>query len=284
MPELPEVEHVVRSLAAPRVRAPVVEVWRSALDLRIGAAWRREHERAHDLLGTRPKTPGRRGKYIIWPFGEQRLLLHLGMSGRCDLVVRGTPEAPHTHLRVEFDDGRSFRFVDPRRFGGFNVAHPAIQDQRPPLVELGPEPLEPEFDGAVLAARLGDSARTLRDGLLDQRVVAGLGNIYVNEALFAAGLHPKIKARRLLPAAWDRLGGAVVEVLRRGIDNGGTTLRDYRDASGEAGRNQATLRVYGRAGFPCRRCRTPLEGFAWGGRSGVFCPSCQKNPGTRWVG
>ncbi len=283
MPELPEVEQVVRSLAAANVTARVGRVWRSELALRTGEAWRRELERSEDLRGRTPGRPGRRGKYILWPFGSVRLLLHLGMSGRVDLVRRAEQVAPHTHLRLEFADGRSLRFVDPRRFGGFNVAPAAQQDERPPLSDLGPEPLTDDFDGTALASRLRGSARTIRDGLLDQRVVAGLGNIYVNEALFDAGLHPQLRARRLRDSAWERLARSVVVVLQRGLDNGGTTLRDYRDASGKRGRNQDRLWVYGRAGQPCRRCRATLEGFVIGGRSGVRCPACQPRPRTRFV-
>lgn len=291
MPELPEVEHVVRSLRRARLRGRVQSVWRSEFDLRTGQAWRRDREGSQLLVGLSPARPERRAKFVLWPFSSKhpatpsrRLLLHLGMSGRLTVEPGHAPLALHTHLRIRFEDGREVRFVDPRRFGGFNVDAADAQASRPPLRDLGPEPLRPGFDGATLAAALGRSTRPLRDGLLDQRVVAGLGNIYVNEALFEAGLHPLIKSRRLRGGAWNRLADAVVSVLRRGIANGGTTLRDYRDAQGRAGRNQSSLRVYGRAGAPCLRCGHELEGFVLGGRSGAYCPRCQPNPRTRWVG
>ncbi len=174
--------------------------------------------------------------------------------------------------------------MDPRRFGGLRVASPAKLAARPPLHELGPEPLEPAFDGAVLQDRLGKSRRVLRDGLLDQRVVAGLGNIYVSEALYEAGLHPLLRATRLRPSAWSRLADATRLVLERAIANGGTTLRDYRGVDGSSGRNQLALEAYGRAGQPCARCgHVALVGYVHQGRSGAYCPDHQARPKGRWV-
>ncbi len=277
MPELPEVECVRRGLQRARLRAPVREIWRSDKPLRIGATWRVENLAV--LRGATPSRVGRRGKYILWDFGADdrspALLVHLGMTGRLRVVEQGTSWLPHTHIVLRFDDGREVHFVDPRRFGGVRAGARSMLLAEPPLSELGPEPLSRRFDGDVLARRAGDSTRAIRDVLLDQTVVAGVGNIYVSEALFEAGVHPLVAARRLRESAWDRVATSVRSVLARGIDNGGTTLRDYRGTGDDPGRNQHALHVYGRGGEPCSRCRTTLVAFVHGGRSGAYCPRCQ---------
>jgi len=276
MPELPEVASVRRGLVRARLRAPVTELWRSRSPLRIGATWR--DERLECLVGATPGEVQRRGKYVVWHFDgdDLGLVVHLGMSGRFGLATPEQPHAPHTHFVLRFADGREVRLVDPRRFGGLRAGKLDELWRSPPLGELGPEPLARGFDGRALEARAGTSARALRDVLLDQTVVAGIGNIYAVEALHLAGLHPLLPAKRLRASAWDRLAHALVTVLRQAIDNGGTTLRDFRDVSGHSGRNQDELRVYGRAGAPCPGCGTTLKGFVHGGRSGVFCPQDQR--------
>jgi formamidopyrimidine-DNA glycosylase len=289
MPELPEVESVRRGLARARLRAKVTELWRSRSLLRIGAAWR--DERLECLVGATPGTVDRRGKYIVWHFrgdtdepsgpADLGLVIHLGMSGRFGLARADQPHAPHTHFVLRFADDREVRLVDPRRFGGLRAGRLEDLVRSSPLDELGPEPLSPAFDGRVLESRAGTSTRALRDVLLDQHVVAGVGNIYAVEALHLARLHPLLPAARLRSSAWDRLAGAVQTVLRQAIDNGGTTLRDFRDVSGKSGRNQDELRVYGRAGEACPGCGAPLRGFVHGGRSGVFCPRDQARPRGR---
>lgn len=272
MPELPEVESVRRGLVEAGLTAPVVEVYKSRHRLRMQGS-------LQALVGATPGDVRRRGKYLIWGFRPADpvapplgLLLHLGMSGRCGVAGREAPRVLHTHLVVTFADDRQLRFVDPRRFGGFRVDAIDRLYSRPPIGELGPEPLDPGFDGALLAARIGASRRGLRDALLDQKAIAGVGNIYALEALFEAGLHPLTPAASLRPSAWERLAAALTAALRRGIDNGGTTLKDFRNVVGEVGRNQDDLRVYGRGGEPCPGCGAPLRDFVSGGRSGVFCP------------
>jgi formamidopyrimidine-DNA glycosylase len=289
MPELPEVESVRRGLVAARVRAPITAVWRSPEQLRIGADWKREHEQLEILRGATPKQVRRRGKYLLWHMTgadsaeELVLLIHLGMSGRCGIADAAQPRVAHTHLILDFDDHRQLRFVDPRRFGGLRAGPVAAIYETEPIASLGPEPLDRGFDGQTLAASLGRSNRALRDALLDQRAVAGIGNIYAIEACFDAGLHPLLPARRLAPSAWQRLAAALIAALRRGIDNGGTTLKDFRNVTGEVGRNQDDLRVYGRAGQPCPRCATALLAFVHQARSGVLCPRCQARPRARLV-
>ena len=284
MPELPEVESVRRGLVAAKLTAPVRSLWRSEFKLRIGKHWASENLEC--LQSATPGEVGRRGKYIVWQFrgaddAALGLVIHLGMSGRCGVAMSSQPRVLHTHLALEFADGRELRLVDPRRFGGLRAGPWDAIMAGPPIGELGPEPLEDGFSGEVLEARLGSSARPIRDALLDQEAIAGLGNIYAVESLFLAGIHPQLEARRLHRSAWDRLAAAIVRVLRQGIENGGTTLKDFRNVVGEVGRNQDDLKVYGRAGEACPRCGETLRGFVSGGRSGVFCPRDQARPRTR---
>lgn len=287
MPELPEVESVRRSLTRARLRAPVRSVWRSEHALRTGVSWR--DERLSLLRGATPQRWERRGKHLLWRLASASgealgLLVHLGMTGRVEVARTGSARALHTHVELRLTDDRVLRFVDARRFGGMRARAWEVLLAEPPLCELGPEPLEPGFDGTCLREAAGDSRRALRDVLLDQRVVAGVGNIYALEALFLARLHPLLPACRLAPSAWDRLAAAVRDVLEQGVRNRGTTLRDYRDADGNAGSNQQALWVYGRAGQPCRACGTVLERFELGGRGGVLCPVDQRRPKARRVG
>lgn len=286
MPELPEVESVRRSLSRARLRAPIEAVWRSEQALRIGAAWR--DERLDQLRSATPQRWERRGKHLIWRLqggdGDALgLLVHLGMTGRVEVARAGQPRALHTHVELRLADDRLLRFVDARRFGGVRARPWNELLAQAPLSEMGPEPLGKDFDGARLEATAGRSRRALRDVLLDQRVVAGVGNIYAVEALFVARLHPLLPAYRLATSAWDRLAAAVREVLEQGLRNGGTTLRDYVDAEGNAGRNQQALWVYGRAERPCRVCGAEIQGFSHGGRTGAFCPVDQRRPRARRV-
>jgi formamidopyrimidine-DNA glycosylase len=284
MPELPEVECVRRGLVRAKLRGALVGVWRSDKPLRTGRAWRTE--RLDRLRDVSAGPVARRGKFLIWRFDGATslgLLVHLGMTGKLVVSRPDTERAPHTHLVLDFEDGRQVRFVDARRFGGVRVDALDALYAAPPLRDLGPEPLTGAFDADVLAQRGGRSRRAIRDVLLDQRVVAGLGNIYVLEALYRARVHPLVGAYRLRPTAWARLADAITDVLRQGIANGGTTFRDFRGTTGRPGRNAAALAVYGRAGQPCLQCGATLEGFVLGGRSGVYCPREQTRSGGRWV-
>src|SRR5690606_28228150 len=214
MPELPEVESVRRGLVAARVRAPIDEVWRSDLALRIGEHWRRDKENLDCLRGATPGRVARRGKYLLWHMHgadelERVLLIHLGMSGRCGIASAEQARVVHTHLILDFGDGRQLRFVDPRRFGGLRAGLVADVYGGDPIGSLGPDPLARGFGGEDLERALGRSERALRDALLDQRAVAGIGNIYALEACFDAGLHPLLPARRLAPSAWQRLAEAI---------------------------------------------------------------------------
>ncbi len=279
MPELPEVECVRRGLARADLSSKVIaSVWRSKLALRTGGFWR--DERLHLLEQARTGVFERRGKFLIWRLTSRDdvdlgAVIHLGMTGRVTVCAPGSERAPHTHLEIVVAGGPSVHYTDPRRFGGVRVDTMDALAQSGPLATMGPEPLSRGFNAEILRARGGRSRRALREVLLDQRVVAGLGNIYVSEALHLAGLPPLAPAFELRPSAWERLSVAIKEVLRQGVRNGGTTLRDYRGSQGELGRNQSALRVYGRGGQACSTCGAPLHAYVHAGRSGVACRSCQ---------
>src|SRR3954466_12637094 len=261
MPELPEVETIVRGLA-PLVRGRRIEaVWWSGQGLHLG--------RNVDLRGLRAVAVGRaiagvrrRGKYILVDVddGEGRdagtgIIIHLGMTGRLRVQPNAATRLPHTHVVLALGGGDELRFVDARRFGWVTPGRPIAGDVA--LAALGPDPLT-ELDAPRLAVALRVARVPIKAFLLDQRRVAGLGNIYVAEALFRVGAHPATPARRLARRA-DELLAAVRAVLESGIARRGTTLRDYVDVDGERGDNAAALLVYGRQGEPCVQCGTPIR-------------------------
>ena len=227
--------------------------------------------------GARVRGVERRGKYILvflsgGKAGQGCLLVHLGMSGRLLLAPVAAPRAAHTHLAWTLPGGRELRFVDPRRFGW--VAAAAEPARLPELSRLGPDPLT-ELDAASFAEALARSLAPVKAFLLDQKRVGGLGNIYVCEALYRAGVHPQLPARRVRTRA-ARLLEEIQAVLRAGIANRGTTLRDYVDADGAGGRNQNALWAYGREGKSCVRCARVILRRTDAGRSTFFCPGCQR--------
>jgi formamidopyrimidine-DNA glycosylase len=276
MPELPEVETIARDLRGSVVGATVAAVWGSGFALHLG--------RAVDLAGIRRVSAGRRilgvrrkGKFLLIDFAARRaetgpgIVIHLGMSGRLRVEPDGTAHARHTHVVLALADGRELRFVDPRRFGWMAPGAPI--DARPELAELGPDPLA-ELDEGELARRLAGVRAPIKAFLLDQKRVAGLGNIYVSEALHRAKIHPTTPAGRVLARA-PALLAAIRATLELGIRNRGTTLRDYVDATGARGNNAASLRVYGREGEPCPTCASPIRRRVDAGRSTFFCVRCQ---------
>jgi formamidopyrimidine-DNA glycosylase len=274
MPELPEVETIVRGLA-PRLRGRRIDgVWWSGQGLHLG--------RKVDLRGLRAVAVGRtvervrrRGKYILLEIAggdDQGVIIHLGMTGRLRVQSAAVERAPHTHVVFPLAGGDELRFVDARRFGWVTPGRPLARD--PGLAALGPDPLT-ELDDAALAVALAEARTPIKAFLLDQRRIAGLGNIYVAEALFLCRAHPATPARRLARRAPELLA-AVREALAGGIARRGTTLRDYVDADGRAGDNAAALLVYGRAGEPCVRCGAEIRRRIDAGRATFFCPRCQR--------
>ncbi len=297
MPELPEVETVCRGLSAGLLGRRIAVCRANRPDLR----WPLPKGFARRLTGRWITGIGRRGKYILLRLDEDRddplvWLIHLGMSGR--LILSATGAAParaarsaqagqgggwpidprHDHVVVELDDGSVLTFNDARRFGVMDLVTPAGLEAHRLLRALGPEPLSNAFNGPALAARLAGKNTPIKAALLDQRVVAGLGNIYACEALYRAGLSPRRLARTVRGARAERLAGAVKAVLTEAIAAGGSSLRDYVQASGELGYFQHSFAVYDREGEACRerRCRGVVRRIVQSGRSSFYCPSCQR--------
>ena len=270
VPELPEVETIRRQLEPALVGAAIVDA---------GAHWSEKFAPAIEAVGSEILGARRRGKYLLFDLdaGEPReLVVHLGMTGR--LAVHAGDAAPdldHAHLRAwwEFDDGRTLTFHDTRRFGRIHVVSAGVHDTIPTLHHLGPEPWDAAFTGKALAAFVKRSDRHLKTILLAQRAVAGVGNIYADEALWMAEINPA--TRRLSAERADRLVETIRIALDSGLAHGGTTLRDYVDGWGESGSNQYELFCYGRAGEPCPRCATELRSRVLDARTTTFCPRCQ---------
>jgi formamidopyrimidine-DNA glycosylase len=268
MPELPEVETIVRALrrqVTGKTIAGVRLLWQRSVQGRADEFKRR-------LAGMTIGAISRRGKYIGIE-GEDKTFftIHLRMTGK---LVRELDAAGEKHARVEFRfrDGSVLYFVDSRKFGRLRL-WPCKGKSCP---GLGPEPLEPASVLAVLSAL--DTRRPIKTVLLDQTVLAGIGNIYADEALHAAGIHPLAPACRLSRGQREKLSCIVPEVLKAAIRRNGTTLRDYRTVAGGSGDNREYLRVYGRAGQPCPACGAPIEKIRINGRSSHFCRHCQKTP------
>ncbi|MGI9605659.1 MAG: bifunctional DNA-formamidopyrimidine glycosylase/DNA-(apurinic or apyrimidinic site) lyase [Acidimicrobiales bacterium] len=272
MPELPEVETIRRQLEPELVGRTFV-----AGD----AHWSQKFEPALDAVGATVHALGRRGKYLLFGLDDDtELVAHLGMTGSFSLepspddLPDHAAHSPHTRAIWRLDDGRDLIFRDTRRFGRLHVVHSGDYSDIPTLRDMGPEPLGPDFDGRVLHERMRGSSRAVKTQLLGQRPVAGVGNIYADEALFAAGIDPR--SRRVGRERCNRLAETIRDVLAQGVRNGGTTLRDYVDADGRSGKNQYRLAVYGRAGEPCWRCGEILRSFVLDARTTTHCIRCQK--------
>jgi formamidopyrimidine-DNA glycosylase len=288
MPELPEVETVRRGLA------PVMEGKRFAkVEVRRGdLRWPLPKGFAQKLNGKTVQGLGRRAKYLLADLSSgDVLLMHLGMSGSFRVGKDSAPgiyyherskSTAHDHVVFHMSNGATVTFNDPRRFGSMKLVSRARLEDEPLLRSLGPEPLGNEFDAAMLAKACAGKKTSLKAALSDQRVVAGLGNIYVCEALFRARLSPK----RIASTLADRIGkpneraeklvDAIKAVLKDAIEAGGSSLRDHRRADGSLGGFQHNFRVYDREGEPCPSCKGKIKRIVQGGRSTFYCPSCQK--------
>ena len=220
---------------------------------------------------------GRRGKYLLLGVEDGCLLLHLGMSGKLSLTTSGKRRDPHDHVDFVFSgrDRLTLRLNDPRRFGSVHWCQSA--GQHPLLERLGPEPLGPHFNADNLHQALRGRSASIKQTLMNHTVVAGVGNIYANEALFMAGINPNRPANRISLARISKLVTAVRKVLRRAIRCGGSTLRDFNDADGKPGYFQMNFLVYGRDNQPCKRCRTAkIRLVRLGGRASYYCAACQR--------
>lgn len=270
MPELPEVETTRRGIEPLLAGRVVTRVCVREPRLR----WRVPTARLRKLLGNPIASVARRGKYLLLASNAGTVIVHLGMSGSLRVVPCETPPQKADHVDLVLDDGNCLRLRDPRRFGTvlWTQADPSRHRL---LAGLGPEPLGDALTADYLFRQTRGRRRAIRDLLLDSRVIAGIGNIYANEALFASAIRPARAARRLTHADCARLARSIKETLRRALRAGGTTLRDFQRADGRPGFFQQRLRVYGRAGQPCGRCHTPVRRILLGQRGAFFCPRCQ---------
>lgn len=287
VPELPEVETVRRGLS-PAMEGRIIE---RAEIRRAGLRWPFPAGLADRLTGARVERLRRRSKYILIDLDTQEtILIHLGMSGR--MTVSGLTAAfvpgefHHAHPQIEKHDHVVLHmagdvrvtFNDPRRFGALDLIATHTADAHPLLAPLGPEPLGNLFSATYLHARLKGRKGPIKSLLLDQRIVSGLGNIYVCEALHRSGIHPERAGGRIGMARVELLTTIIREVLREAIEAGGSSLRDYRQADGELGYFQHNFRVYDREGAPCPTpaCGGTIRRIVQGGRSSYFCPQCQR--------
>lgn len=275
MPELPEVQTVVNDLkSAGLINAAIIDAqvfWPRSISKLSPAAFRRRLKQK-TLTDIR-----RRGKYIVIHLsGNNHLLIHLRMTGRLHLVAADQPRSKHEHVILKFKNQPQLRFHDTRKFGRFYL----VDDTETILGHLGPEPLAPDFTVKYLAARMDTRRRLLKPLLLDQAFIAGLGNIYADEALWDAKIHPRRIANTLTKTEISALHGAIVKVLKRGLRNLGTTLGsgkpNFYSIAKNKGRNRDQLMVFRRTGFPCPRCDSIVERIIVGQRSTHFCPKCQK--------
>jgi formamidopyrimidine-DNA glycosylase len=270
MPELPEVETIVRDLSRLLPGAVIARVEIVHPDLIEGDP----ETFAQGLRGRRIEGVSRRAKNIVLDLDDARLIVNLGMTGRLLVLSPGEAEPTHPGVRFGLDDGRTLLYHDVRRFGRLSYLPRDAWEARDR--GMGFEPLSAEFTPDVLLELARRSRVAIKTWLMDQRRVVGVGNIYASEALFRAGIDPRRPALSLTPAEAHRLHQGIVDVLREAIDFRGTTLLDYRDASGEQGRFSDRLRVYDRAGEPCRVCGTPVQRIVQGGRSSFYCERCQR--------
>jgi formamidopyrimidine-DNA glycosylase len=268
MPELPEVETIRRSLR-PLIgqRIEAVEVVEPRLRRRIADDFGRQ------LIGQTIEAIERRGKYLLLHLsGGACLLAHLGMTGALLLQPLGTPRQPHDHVRFQLSAGLQLSYNDPRRFGLLQVGR---EDEFAELAHMGPDPLSDAFSVSQLVALARGRKRPVKNLLMDQRALGGIGNIYANEILFRAYIRPGRQVRRLSLRDLTALLRATRTVLHAAIRHGGSSISDYRDGQGRAGYFQLRLRVYDRAGKPCPRCRTLIRRTVHAGRSSFYCPQCQ---------
>lgn len=277
MPELPEVETVRRGVEPHVVGRTITAV--HVRDARL--RWPVPPHFADYARGQRIERVSRRGKYLLFHLSRRdgtagdRIIVHLGMSGRLYVLDRDTALLKHDHVDIDLSDGTRLRYNDARRFGAV-LPWPAHEPGHVLIDALGPEPFSAEFSGDYLFALSRKRRAPLKTFIMDGHVVVGAGNIYAAEALFRAGLKPTRPAGRVTRAEYARLAEAIRAVLEAAIVQGGTTLRDFAGARGESGYFQQVLNVYGREGEPCRVCGTVIKGLRLGNRASCWCPGCQR--------
>lgn len=270
MPELPEVETTRRGIEPHLVGKRIAQV--IVRDARL--RWRVPANLPKRLSGQRIHSVTRRAKYLLLAAERGTVIVHLGMSGSLRVSDSSSTPGKHDHVEFVLENGDSLRLRDPRRFGAV-LWTDADPQTHPLLANLGPEPLSEQLSGKYLYDISRRRTRPIRDFLLDGTVVAGIGNIYANEALFIAGIRPSRRAGQVRLDEYQRLVTAIKATLKRAIRAGGTTLRDFRSAEGKSGYFQLSLKVYGRQGEPCPTCTTPIRLHRLGQRSAFYCARCQ---------
>ncbi|MDD1793590.1 bifunctional DNA-formamidopyrimidine glycosylase/DNA-(apurinic or apyrimidinic site) lyase [Enterovibrio sp. ZSDZ42] len=269
MPELPEVE-VSRMGIRPHAEGQTV----TKIEVRQPKLRWLVPEELHDMEGQVIRSVSRRAKYLILETDVGYALVHLGMSGSLRVIPEGVPPAKHDHVDLHLSSGEMIRYNDPRRFGAW-LWQPNDGSDHPVLGKLGPEPLTDDFTGEYLFERSRNKRTPIKQFIMDNAVVVGVGNIYANESLFMSRIHPQRQAGQLNQEEASRFVADIKLVLATAIEQGGTTLKDFKQADGKPGYFAQELQVYGNQGKPCPVCGTELESVKLGQRNTVFCPDCQ---------
>ncbi len=284
MPELPEVEVIRRGLLPNLLGATLVDVRTGPKDLRLPIP---RKELGRWIQSATITDLFRRGKYLLFVTDSDAVVVvHLGMTGKLGIFPPNTPDALHDHVCFRLADDRELRYNDVRRFGCLQVLPPGKPSSSTPFASLGPEPLptanplwlepvQPVFSGQYLKDRAGNRARPVKNFLMDNGTVVGIGNIYANEILFQTGISPSTPVGSITLERWLKVAKITKEVLQNAIKMGGSTIRDYVDSSGGQGYFQIQLSVYGKEGKPCQICRTPIRKEIIAGRATYLCPCCQ---------
>ncbi|SJM92143.1 formamidopyrimidine/5-formyluracil/ 5-hydroxymethyluracil DNA glycosylase [Crenothrix polyspora] len=270
MPELPEVETVCRGVA-PHITGRIIQ---HALVRQPRLRWPVSENLNNIVSGLAIQSVSRRAKYLLFTTDKGTLLIHLGMSGSLRIVTSQQDVKTHDHIDFVFADNIIMRYNDPRRFGAVLWTAEPINEHKL-LKDLGPEPLLADFTGEYLHVRAKNRKVPVKSFIMDSHVVVGVGNIYANEALFMAGIHPLRHAGQITLAEYEKLADCICTALANAIQQGGTTLRDFVNEAGKPGYFQQQLRVYGRTGLPCMQCQNTLQEVRLSNRSTVFCNDCQ---------
>ncbi len=276
MPELPEVEVICRGIRPYLINRTIIKIYHNGKELRQKVpitAMNRE------LIDNRIVAVERRAKYLLIHFDTSALLIiHFGMTGNLGIFAPGTPIAKHDHVRLLLDNETELRFNDTRRFGSINIIYPEEQItlEQDFFKNTGPEPFADDFNGKYLRLLARGKSQPVKAFIMTNRTVAGIGNIYANESLFAAHIRPSRRIKSISLKSWDRLASEIRKVLKHAISCGGSTISDFVNASQERGYFQMNFKVYGRAGEDCLTCSTTIKKQVIGGRASYYCPKCQK--------
>jgi formamidopyrimidine-DNA glycosylase len=274
MPELPEVETVRKSLEATIIGKTIESVeilWSKIIKLPEDPS-----EFAIRVSGQTIRKMGRRGKFLLFYLDTDVLVSHLRMEGKYGIHLESEPLGKHEHVLFHFSDGTDLRYKDVRKFGTMHLFAIGSEFDLPPLVDVGPEPFSGEYTFQHLKKSLKKTNRQIKPALLDQKIVTGLGNIYVDETLFRSGVHPERICSSLSDKEIRRIHEESVKTLFEAVEAGGSSVRSYVNSLGEIGLFQLQIQVYGRVGQPCVNCGTELKKFRVGGRGTTICPKCQK--------